>query len=131
MDKNGKVLSYGNSFYKGEISEVSPLEKPEYAHPVSALKTAAKKLGIELSTDDVVTEGKDGVESYTFKNTNGALTDPTADLVYLILPNNTLSLVWKIETDMDSNWYLTYVDAKSGEVVQAVMDYVADAKYEV
>ncbi|KAL4894698.1 extracellular metallo proteinase mep [Aspergillus ambiguus] len=131
IDKNGKVLSYGNSFFKGDIPKSNPLTKKAYSDPLNALKVAVKKLNIPLTTDDVTANGLDGTESYIFKGTRGALSDPTADLVYLAKPDNTLALSWRVETDMNSNWLLTYVDAQTAEVIHGAVDYISDATYKV
>ncbi|KAG2419991.1 extracellular elastinolytic metalloproteinase precursor [Aspergillus terreus] len=131
IDKNGKVLSYGNSFFSGKIPDSDPLTKRSFSDPVEALKAATTGLGIPLTADDVTSEGLDGTTSYTFKGTKGALSDPTADLVYLAKPDNTLALTWRVETDMNSNWLLTYVDAETAETIHGVVDYISDATYQV
>jgi extracellular elastinolytic metalloproteinase len=125
------VLSYGNSFFSGKIPDSDPLTKRSFSDPVEALKAAATGLGIPLTADDVTSEGLDGTTSYTFKGTKGALSDPTADLVYLAKPDNTLALTWRVETDMNSNWLLTYVDAETAETIHGVVDYISDATYQV
>jgi len=57
--------------------------------------------------------------------------EPEARLVYLQTAEGKLVLTWRVETDILSNWLLTYVDATSGEQVHVVVDYSADATYEV
>lgn len=42
-----------------------------------------------------------------------------------------LKLTYRVETDILSNWLLTYVDANTKEEVHAVVDWAADASYSV
>jgi extracellular elastinolytic metalloproteinase len=51
--------------------------------------------------------------------------------VYLVTPENNLELAWRVETDILSNWLLTYVDATTNEDILGVVDYSADAVYQV
>jgi extracellular elastinolytic metalloproteinase len=51
-------------------------------------------------------------------------------LVYVISQGK-LALTWRVETDVLSNWLLTYVDVEDGSQVHAVVDYSADASYQV
>jgi extracellular elastinolytic metalloproteinase len=77
-------------------------------------------------------EPKEGTEEYTFKGTSGAVSDPTAKLVYLVKADGTLALTWRVETDIVDNWLLSYVDADSNAEIHAVVDYVSDlATYKV
>jgi extracellular elastinolytic metalloproteinase len=50
--------------------------------------------------------------------------------VYLI-KDGKLVLTWRVETDIMSNWLLTYVDAATNEEIHGVVDYSADATYQV
>jgi extracellular elastinolytic metalloproteinase len=76
-------------------------------------------------------EPKEGTDIFAIKQTTGAMSEPEARLVYVQTANGKLALTWRIETDILSNWLLTYVDAISGTEVHAVVDYAADASYEV
>ncbi|KAF9888560.1 hypothetical protein FE257_008492 [Aspergillus nanangensis] len=131
IGKNGKVISHGNSFFTGDIPQTNPLNKRDFSDPVDALRAAARKLRLPITGDDITSDGFHGSESYTFKGTKGARSDPTANLVYFARPDNTLSLAWRVETEMNSNWLLTYVDAETAETIHGVVDYAASAKYEV
>jgi extracellular elastinolytic metalloproteinase len=70
------------------------------------------------------------IEHFTITGSSGALSDPKAHLVY-IQTGSTLSLSWRVETDISENWLLSFVDAKSPENVYGVVDYVAEASYNV
>jgi extracellular elastinolytic metalloproteinase len=98
---------------------------------VDALKTATNKLALPIDAENASAETADGKETFTFKHTSGAVRDPKAKLVYLVKPDNKLVLTWRIETDMGRNWLLTYVDAATNEEIHGVVDYSADAVYQV
>lgn len=99
--------------------------------PVEALKAASNVLQLSVEADSASAEPTEGDEAYVIKGTSGAVRDPKAQLMYLQTPEGQLLLTWRIETDIASNWLLTYVDAKSDEDVHAVVDWSADASYSV
>lgn len=131
IDKNGDVFSFGGSFFEGEIPELSPLQKRDVVEPVEALKTASNILQLPVEADSASAEPEDEDEAYVIKGTSGAEKDPKAKLMYLQTPEGQLRLVWRVETDISSNWLLTYVDANSNEEVHGVVDWAADASYSV
>ncbi|KAL2672933.1 hypothetical protein Neosp_013651 [[Neocosmospora] mangrovei] len=126
---DGKVFSYGNSFYTGKLP--GPLVKRDASDPVTALKSTVEVLDLPVDASDAKAESK-GDEHYTFAGTSGTVGKPEAKLVYLIDSEQNLKLTWRVETDVLDNWLLTYVDADKTEKVVGVVDYVADlATYEV
>jgi extracellular elastinolytic metalloproteinase len=70
------------------------------------------------------------VEHYTITGSSGALSDPKVHLVYF-QTGGSVSLSWRVETDVNDNWLLSYVDAISADKVFGVVDYVAEASYTV
>jgi extracellular elastinolytic metalloproteinase len=84
-----------------------------------------------MSAESAIAEAKEAIETYAIKQTTGAVSEPEARLVYLVDEDGKLALTWRIETDISSNWFLTYVDAEDGSKVHAVVDYSADASYRV
>ncbi|KAJ5030369.1 Fungalysin metallopeptidase-domain-containing protein [Bipolaris maydis] len=130
IGRDGRIFSFGNSFYKGEIPAPPPsLGKRDSAEPVDALKSAVKILSLPVSADLAAAEPQQEANTFTIKKTSGCVKDPEARLVYLINQEGKLSLTWRIETDIMSNWLLTYVDAETGDKVHAAVDYSADATY--
>ncbi|KMP09548.1 extracellular elastinolytic metalloproteinase [Coccidioides immitis RMSCC 2394] len=132
--KDGKVFSFGNSFYKGKIPEENPMVKRDHADPVKALKGVVSALKLPVKTEKAsaaISAQSQGQDAVVFKGTSGALSDPKGELVYLIKPDGELSLTWKVETDVGDNWLLSYIDAKDGNDIHGVVDYVADATYQV
>lgn len=67
----------------------------------------------------------------SIEGTTGAHQDPKARLVYLQAEGNALTLTWRVETDLYSDWILSYVDAAGASNVLGVVNYVADASYQV
>jgi extracellular elastinolytic metalloproteinase len=131
VDREGKVFSYGNSFYQGEIPAPPSLSKRDAAEPVNALKQAIEILSLPVTAQSATAEPQQDTNVFTIKKTDGCVSDPEARLVYVINQEGKLSLTWRIETDILSNWLLTYVDAETGNKVHAAIDYSADATYNV
>lgn len=89
-------------------------------------------LALPVDTADATAKPKGDSEHYTFTGTDGTVSAPEAKLVYLVKPDSSLVLTWRVETDVMDNWLLTYIDASTNEKVFGVVDYVADlATYEV
>ena len=84
-----------------------------------------------MKADGVSAEATKHPHKYIFRGTSGAVSDPKARLVYLLKPDGTLNLAWRVETDVEDNWLLSYVDAKTAEEVHGVVDYVSDATLQV
>lgn len=84
-----------------------------------------------MSADSAKAEPKAEPETFAIKSTSGSLNEPEARLVYIQDTEGNLKLTWRVETDIASNWLLTYVDATSGDKVHAVVDYSADESYQV
>lgn len=127
-------MSFGNSFFTGTIPNESPLVKRDQVDPVVALKGATDILGLAIKTESANavsdSEGK-GTEHYVIEGTSGAESDPKARLMYIQTPENTLVLTWRVETDLYDDWLLSYVDASDAKKVYNVVNYVADAGYQV
>lgn len=131
VDKDGSIFSFGGAFFEGAIPEATPLTKRDVIAPVEALQGATTTLQLPVSADAATAEPLEGDEAYVLKGTSGAVKDPEARLVYFQTPEGELKLTWRVETDILSNWLLTYVDASSKDQVHAVVDYAADASYQV
>ncbi|CAN9213852.1 unnamed protein product [Alternaria alternata] len=115
VGRDGNVFSFGNSFYKGAIPAPPSLSKRDGAAPANALKSAVNVLGLPISAESAIAEAKEAAETYAIKQTTGCVSEPEARLVYLVDEEGKLALTWRIETDVMSNWLLTYVDAEDGE----------------
>ncbi|KAM0661296.1 hypothetical protein ACHAPH_002804 [Verticillium nonalfalfae] len=132
VDSNGEVFSFGNSFFSGEIPEEEPLKKRDFNDPVLALQKTTEILGLPIEASTASAEPKEGQETYTLTGTDGAVSDPVAKLVYIAQKDGSLVLTWRVETDIMDNWLLTYIDAKTGEDIHGIVDYVSDlATYNV
>lgn len=125
---DGKVFSYGSSFFTGEIP--SALRKRQSVAPVQALEGVNNALDLSISTNTASAQPA-GPNTYTIQGTSGAVQDPKAKLVYFQTTDNALSLAWRVETDIYSNWLLSYSDASNTQNILGVVDYSADATYQV
>lgn len=99
--------------------------------PLAAFKTVVRLLDLPIrDVANAVAERADGTgESYTIKQVEGFVANPTAKLVY-VTKDTSLVLAWKIETDIGSNWFISYVDAASGNEITGVTEYANTASYE-
>jgi extracellular elastinolytic metalloproteinase len=88
-------------------------------------------LQLPIEAGEAKAEAAEGKETFTLKGTSGAMKDPEAKLVYLVKPDGSLALTWRVETDILSNWLLSYVDAGTNKEIHGVVDYSADAVYQV
>lgn len=125
------VFSFGNSFYKGDIPAAPSKSRRDAMEPADALKAAINVLSLPIAADSAKSEAKDGKDVFAIKDTSGTVSEPEARLVYVQTSEGKLALAWRIETDILSNWLLTYVDAKDGKQIHGVVDYSADATYKV
>lgn len=98
---------------------------------MTALKGASNVLSLPISAVAATAKPEEATEHYVIEGTSGAQQDPKARLVYFQTPEQTLSLTWRIETDLNDNWLLSYVDAAGASQVFGVVDYVSDASYTV
>ena len=130
IDKDGSVFSFGGSFYEGEIPAPSELRKRDLIQPVEALQGAVAVLQLPVEAEQATAEPAEAEDSYVIKGTSGAERDPKAQLMYL-QQDGQLKLTFRVETDISSNWFLTYVDANTKEEIHAVVDWAADASYQV
>lgn len=128
---DGSVFSYGSSFYSGAIPEESPLVKRDQIDPVAALQGVTSTLALPISAAEAVAVPEEATEHYIIEGSTGTLSEPKAKLVYFQNPDSTLTLTWRVETDISDNWLLSYVDAITGSDILGVVDYVSDASYTV
>lgn len=131
IGRDGAVFSFGNSFYKGKLPAAPSLNRRDTAAPADALRSAVSILALPVSAESATAVPKEGTETFAIKQTSGTVKEPEARLVYVQDGAGNLKLAWRVETDILSNWLLTYVDAEDGSQVHAVVDYSADATYEV
>ncbi|PYI01935.1 extracellular elastinolytic metallo proteinase [Aspergillus sclerotiicarbonarius CBS 121057] len=129
IGKDGKVFSFGNSFFTGALPQTNPLDH-EFSGPVAALRGATDDLRLPVAIKNVSAQATNEQNSYIFRGTSGAVSDPMAKLVYFVKSDGSLALAWRIETDVYDHWLLTYIDADTSEV-HGVVDYVAEATYQL
>ena len=101
--------------------------------PVSALKRAVDALQLPVGYKQTSAQASAGAaETYSIFGASGTVNDPEARLVYFQSPSGKIELAWRIETDIMSNWLLSYVNANTNEEIMGVVDWSADAAvYEV
>lgn len=77
------------------------------------------------------TQTTEATETFMITGTTGALQDPEANLIYFVKQDGNLALTWKVETRLEDEWLVSYVDAEAEPSVLGVIDYVSFATYEV
>ncbi|KAL3418075.1 extracellular elastinolytic metalloproteinase [Phlyctema vagabunda] len=128
---DGSVFSYGGSFYTGEIPAESPLKKRDQVDPVTAFKDVSEALALPISADAAVAVPEEATEHYTIEGSSGTKSAPKIKLSYLQDGEGKLTLTWRLETELEDNWLLSYANAVSPKEILGVVDYVSDASYTV
>lgn len=126
------MLSFGHSFHLNTPDPLKTARRDESTiTPLAAFESAVKLLDLPIrGVAGAVAERVDRAgESYTIKQVEGSVADPTARLVY-VTKEDSLTLAWRIETDTGSDWLVSYVDAASGNDVTGITEYTNTATYE-
>lgn len=72
--------------------------------PVTALKGVSNVLSLPITASDATAKpDTSAAEHYVIEGTTGAYQDPKARLVYFQTSTNTLSLTWRVETDLNDD----------------------------
>jgi extracellular elastinolytic metalloproteinase len=128
IDRSGKVLSAGNSFF----TQAAPA--PSFAHSTAAEAVAsfAKFLDISAgSLTEFASASVHGAPSFSVHGASFAVKPIVAELKYTQLDGGAeLSLVWSLQVEMKDNYYNAFIDTTTGNVV-ALIDWVSDATYNV
>lgn len=103
------------------------MTKRKHQDSITALNAASSILQLGLTTEGASASATDRIETYTITGTSGAEVDPEARLVYFVKNDGTLTLTWRVETDVSSDWLLSYVDAEASTDVLGVVNYVSSA----
>lgn len=130
--ENGTVLSFGHSFHADAAVPLKAVRRDGTTiTPVAALESAVKLLDLPIKgIAGAVAEKVDGAgDTYIIKHVEGSVPNPTAKLVY-VSKDDSLVLAWRIETDIGSNWLISYIDAAAGSEVAGVTEYTNMASYE-
>ncbi|KAA8910910.1 extracellular metallo proteinase 1 [Sphaerosporella brunnea] len=132
--RDGTILSSGSSLLKGKLDAPSVVRRDMLIDPVEALKGAIEKLGYPIDAENAQAVQQNsftgGRKSYVFVGVEGVKNEPKADLAYYTTEEG-LKAVWRLETDLDDNYMITYVNANDANDVVGAIDYVSDATYRV
>ncbi|KAI9221782.1 Fungalysin metallopeptidase-domain-containing protein [Blastocladiella britannica] len=146
IGKNGAVMSFGNSFFKGARPSAPPATvQPGQAHtatssgtkvsPQAGFEKLAAAVGLSLDGKKVeviptsvaaTAAGKPARKSWNIK-TDAALSDVPVKFAY-VQSGDSLSLTYSYTVELDNAWYNAHVDTNTGEV-QHLADWVSDALY--
>ncbi|KAI9220573.1 Fungalysin metallopeptidase-domain-containing protein [Blastocladiella britannica] len=143
VDSHGRVISYGDAFFRGARPAAPPTTvAPGQVHTTAATKVSPQSgfeklaAAVGLSLDgkkidvqpavSVQSVGKPTQKKWTIK-TDAALSDVPVKYAY-IQNGDSLKLVYNYAVELDNAWYNAHVDATTGEV-QHIADWVSDATY--
>ncbi|KXN65634.1 hypothetical protein CONCODRAFT_23314, partial [Conidiobolus coronatus NRRL 28638] len=132
VNKGGKVISYGNSFYKGAAPKSSSLIAENPGKATDAVDALFKHIQVDLGVPKEkvsVVEGRSTDGSATLNGIPNVPNGVQAVPKYIQNSNGELVLGWELVADLDENWLNGFVSANS-EVV-ALHDWVHDASYNV
>ncbi|KAI9224942.1 Fungalysin metallopeptidase-domain-containing protein [Blastocladiella britannica] len=146
VDKHGRVISHGDSFFRGARPAAPPTTvKSGQAHtasagtkvsPQSGFEKFAAAVGLPLAGKSidvqpkavvgVAAAGKPIHKQWTIK-TDAALSDVPVKYAY-VQNGDSLKLVYNYAVELDNAWYNAHVDATTG-AVEHIADWVSDASY--
>ncbi|KAH8144892.1 uncharacterized protein LAJ45_11098 [Morchella importuna] len=116
IKRDGSILSMGLSFVTEGLDVPAPVRRQTLLSPLEALKGIVEKMDLPLNVvaAEAVPESSlvGGGQSFTIMGSEGAVSEPRADLTYYQTSEG-IKLVWR-----------------KGSII-AVADYVADASYNV
>ncbi|KNE66876.1 hypothetical protein AMAG_11353 [Allomyces macrogynus ATCC 38327] len=136
--KNGQVISYGDRFYRGARPSRPNIGNQESAGnagkaPADNFKSLANFVGVKPSKVDVKeTTQEGGAKGPSYEITSDVADDKVPVKYAYVQNGNNLKLVQSFQVKLadKSAWYHGHVNAQTGEV-EALNDWVADAKYSV
>ncbi|KAJ3357215.1 Fungalysin/Thermolysin Extracellular metalloproteinase 5 [Allomyces javanicus] len=137
--KNGKVVTYGDSFYRGARPSKPNLNNQESLvatkTPDAAFKSLASFVGAQPKSVEVKANTQEGASSkagptYTISSDIAAAKVP-AKYSY-VQDGNNLKLVYSMQVKMANtdSWYHGHVNVQTG-AVEAINDWASDARYTV
>jgi len=127
VDKNGQIVSVGNSFYSGPVPAAANLSEKHTAS--DAVHALGKLLGKQAGNLRQVQQIRSTTPVFSVSGASFALKEIPAALKY-IQSGTKLSLVWDLQVEMTDNMYNAFVGVDSNQVV-SLIDWVSDASYNV
>ncbi|CUS09291.1 unnamed protein product [Tuber aestivum] len=131
---DGTILSAGTSVTTQGLDGLAPVRRAQLLDPLEALEGVVETLGLRLNIESAQAVPESSITggglSFIITGSKGAVSEPKADLAYYNTPEG-VKLVWKLETDLNDNWLISYANAQQKGQVEGAVDYVSDASYEV
>ncbi|KAF6816061.1 elastinolytic metalloproteinase mep [Colletotrichum sojae] len=129
--KDGTILSFGSSFVQEAAeSSVSVKRADLSTTPLAAFQRAVELLDLPIEGTATASADPTDGEIYAIKGVKGTVAEPLAKLAYVQV-DGFVTLAWRIETETETNWLHTYIDAATGQEVTGVIDFTNTATYEV
>ncbi|KAJ3367917.1 Fungalysin/Thermolysin Extracellular metalloproteinase 5 [Allomyces arbusculus] len=137
--KNGKVVSYGDSFYRGARPSKPNLNNQESLvaakTPDAAFKSLANFVGAQPARVEVKVNTQEGASSKagpTYTITSDIAASKVPAKYSYVQDGNNLKLVYSYQLRMANtdSWYHGHVNVQTG-AIEALNDWVSDARYTV
>lgn len=132
VDKDGHVISYGNSFYTGAVERSENSFINNDLSIDEAFNIFAKHINQPVDAFHGITIVEDSANSFSPKRTAKILgasfsTNPIdVEKVYIQAEGGILEHGWRIVCEMEENWFDTFVSSSARKVTQMI-DWVSDA----
>ncbi|RKP08692.1 Fungalysin metallopeptidase-domain-containing protein [Thamnocephalis sphaerospora] len=138
VDKNGKVITYGDNFFRGRDASRHSLwagaASSRFVSPSNAFSTLAQHIGKPLGSSKITEaalNNQNGESAeYALNGVPGALGQVLARQAYVQVNKDTLEAAWEITVDLGDNYFNAHVSA-DGKRVLSLIDWVSDASYNV
>ncbi|CAG8522633.1 7341_t:CDS:2 [Acaulospora colombiana] len=134
-DGDNPILLPGKHVTREELYYHVNDEVGEIISPERALEYFARFVNKEMThpekfeyTEYSSLDGND--QALLISNVPFALSDVRMSQSYIQMDDQSLSLTWDIQIEMEDNWYNAHLNAYTGDVISLV-DWVADAAYNV
>ena len=131
VSASGQLLEVAGGFVKGLTDRATQISTQPNMPASTAVAAAASNLGLQLESA-VTVVGTSSNSTTTLRAPSISLDDITAELEYVAVPNDDVTLAWSltIRPPDGAHWYHASVDTATGNVV-ALTDYADNESYEV
>ena len=134
VDREGNIISYGNSFFPvtAKTQDIKPWfsSSSGFATPAKAFNTLTSylKLQAPASVKEISSSGLNGVTKYELSGVSFAKGNVKVEQTYVQLSDSKLGPAWKFNLRMTDNWFNACVTADGSKVV-FLNDWVSEYSY--
>jgi extracellular elastinolytic metalloproteinase len=138
VDRNGKVIAYGDNFYRNpDLSKRSlwfGQASGQFVKPSIAFGTLAAYIGKPIDTTKIKEAPRNNIvnsgNEYVLSGIDYALDEVIAKQAYIQNSRGSLEAAWEFFIDLGDNYFHAHVSA-DGKRVISLIDWVSSAVYNV